>query len=101
MFVPALWYFEVANGLIVAVRRKLITYEDHLVAKTFFKSLRVSCDDQGIDQVFSETSNLSQTCGLSVYDASYLELALRRKLPLATRDEALKAAVKKCGVKLL
>ena len=44
---------------------------------------------------------LAEKYGLSVYDAVYLEAALRLNLPLASRDEALRAAAKRNGVKLL
>ena len=99
--VTALWYYEIANGLMVALRRKLIAPEDYSAGRAFFRALRVTRDDEGIDQALLETSALSQRFNLTVYDGSYLELAVRKCLPLATRDAALKAAAKKCGVEML
>ena len=46
---------------------------------------------------WSKTLALAESFGLSVYDAAYLELALRRGLPLATLDSALRVALKKAG----
>lgn len=101
LIVPSLWYYEVANGLVVGLRRKLLTQDNHAEALGFFDSLRITRDDEGVEKAFSIISTLSQRCGLTVYDASYLELGLRRKVPLATRDLALKAAARKCGVELV
>lgn len=58
-------------------------------------------DDEGCHLTFGTTSELAAEHGLSIYDAAYLELALRRKLPLASRDEALCKAAKDCRVKML
>jgi predicted nucleic acid-binding protein len=101
LVVPSLWYYEVANGLVVGLRRKLLTADNHAEALAFFNSLRITRDDEGVEKAFSISSTLSQRYGLTVYDASYLELALRRKIPLATRDVALQGAARKCGVELL
>ena len=101
LVVPSLWYYEVANGLVVGLRRRLLTADNHADALRFFKSLRLTRDDEGVEEAFSVTSTLSQRYGLTVYDASYLELALRRRIPFATRDVALQAAARKSGVELL
>jgi predicted nucleic acid-binding protein len=44
---------------------------------------------------------LARDTRLSIYDASYLELAQRRRLPLATRDRAMKLAAQRAGVSLV
>ena len=62
-------------------------------------ALQFTVDDEGTRQAFGKTSELAEKHGLTIYGATYLELALRRSLPLATRDEALKTAAKQCGVK--
>lgn len=99
--VPALWYFEVANGLLVAVRRKLISEADRLTGINSLHRLNVARDDEGADEAMLITSELAEGYGLTVYDAAYLELAKRKLLPLATRDKALRAAAQKSGVSLL
>jgi predicted nucleic acid-binding protein len=53
------------------------------------------------DQLLAEVSELAVEHGLSVYDAAYLELALRRQLPLASRDAVLGKAAKDCRLTLL
>lgn len=97
---PALWFLEVANGLLAAQRRKLLTASDRKVALEMLSRLRVSIDNDSGLAAFHKTSTLAEKHGLSVYDAAYLEVALRRRLPLGTRDAALRSAAKRCGVKV-
>ena len=99
--VPSLWFFEVANALVIATRRKLISAADRQAATAFYAGLRLESDDGGSERAMSATSDLALQYGLTVYDAAYLELARRRALPLATRDATLQAAAKKCKVELL
>jgi predicted nucleic acid-binding protein len=101
IYVPALWHLEIANALLVAVRRKLITEGQRAVGLTLLSQLRVIIDDETNRLAFSIVSELAARHSLSVYDAAYLELARRKSVPLATRDEPLKAAAKRSGVKLL
>ena len=60
-----------------------------------------SRDDEGPERAFTQLLPLCRTHQLTSYDALYLELALRRHLPLATLDESLRRAAKKLGIKLL
>lgn len=99
--VPALWHLEIANALLVAVRRKLMTETQREIGLALLSQLRVIVDDETSRLAFSTISELAAKQSLSVYDAAYLELARRKSLPLGTRDEPLKAAAKKSGVKLL
>jgi len=101
IYVPALWHLEIANTLLVFVRRKLIAEAQRGVGLTLFSQLRIIIDDETNRLAFSAISELAAKYSLSVYDSAYLELARRKSLPLATRDEALKAAAKKSGIKLL
>ena len=101
LVVPSLWFFEVANALVIAVRRKLISVGERETATALIAALRLETDHDGNERALSATSELAQKYGLTVYDAAYLELARRRSLPLATRDHALMSAAKKSGVKLL
>ena len=101
IYVPALWHLEIANTLLVFVRRKLIAESQRGVGLTLFSQLRIIIDDETNRLAFSAISELAAKYSLSVYDSAYLELARRKSLPLATRDEALKAAAKKSGIKLL
>ena len=96
--VPSLWFLEVANGLLVAQRRKRITAPERLLALERFLGLALTVDEDDTRNAFGRTSALAEQLGLSVYDAAYLELALRRNLPLVTRDRALRAAADRSGL---
>ena len=99
--VPSLWFLEVANGLLAAQRRKLLIAAERRKALEKLSALTFSVDEEGSRAAFQKTSNLAEKHGLSVYDAAYLEIALRRRLPLGSRDEALRKAAKRSGVTVL
>jgi len=90
------WPLEVANGLLQASRRKRISVADRLIACDFVIGLPVTVvDDQPtVPDLFS----LSDRDHLSVYDACYLALALRRGALVATSDGPLRRAAQRQGV---
>ena len=96
--VPALWFIEMANGLLVLQRRRRLTAAERRDALTTLAGLHLTVDDAGSQDAFGQTSALADKYGLSVYDATYLEVAIRRNLVLASRDASLRAAARKCGV---
>ena len=96
----ALWFLEVANGLLAAQRRKLLTASERKSALEMLSALRIAIDEDSGHAAFRKTSSLAEKYGLSVYDAAYLEVALRRQWPLGSRDSALRSAAKRCGVKI-
>ena len=98
--VPALWPLEVANALIVLVRRRKLTADERQAAFGWLRGLRVRVDHDMSALAFSRLSELSVTHQLSVYDAAYLELALRRRLVLGCKDAPLRAAAAHAGVRL-
>lgn len=98
--VPALWPLEVANALAVLERRGKLTAGERQIALGWLRGLRTRIDHEMAGLAFSRFSELAGTYRLSAYDAAYLELAHRRRLPLACKDEPLRAAAKKCGVAL-
>jgi predicted nucleic acid-binding protein len=98
--VPDLWHLEVANALIVGERRKRSTQANTVTWLGFFNSLPIAVDEETKTHAFGATLSLARDHGLSVYDAAYLELAMRRGLPLATLDEKLKTAAAAVGVPL-
>lgn len=98
--VPALWFLEVANGLLAVQRRGVITAAERELALERLSSLAFAIDEADARNAFGRTSALAEQYGLTVHDAAYLELALRRELPLATRDEALRSAAERSGVPL-
>lgn len=98
--VPSLWALETANALVVAERKRRITPAECGKFLDFLRRLDLAVDSQTSSQAFADTLYLARRHSLSVYDASYLELALRRAIPLATLDKALIAAARKAGVPL-
>ena len=94
---PRLWAYEVRNSVLMGVRRKRITSSE---AREFLESLRSLpirlTDPSSYDGVFA----LAEANGLTVYDAAYLDLALREKLALASLDDALCRAAAQKGVAL-
>ena len=98
--VPSLWFLETANALLVLERRKKLVKEERTKALARLRALNVTCDELGYTAVFGRVSELATKYGLSVYDACYLELSTRRKLPLASLDSALLSAASREGAKL-
>jgi len=100
-FAPAHWPLEVANGLLMAERRKRIAQADAAEALNAVLSLPIEVDSDTARHVSGATAALARQYGLAIYDAAYLELAMRRGATLATNDAALAKAAKKAGVALL
>ena len=98
--VPALWLLEVANALAVLVRRRKMTAAERDAALRWLRAVPVRVDHEGAMLAFSRLSELSSAHGLSIYDASYLELAQRKGLPLACKDDPLLKAALRLGVKI-
>lgn len=98
--VPALWTLEVANALVVLVRRNKLAEAERQAALGCLRSLPVKIDHETTSLGLTVLSELASEHALSVYDAAYLELSKRRKLPLACKDGALREAARKSGVKL-
>ncbi len=96
--VPSLWPLEVGNVLLIAERKKRITLEQRKKAIHTLVELPISVDMMTSDHAWLETMELAERYSLTLYDASYLELALRRSLPLATFDSSLKQAAQLAGV---
>ena len=101
LIVPTLWPFEIANSLLVLLRRKKILAPERVRALEALARLPFRVDDEGPRLALGRISALAADHGLSVCDGAYLELAVRRKLPLASRDDALCRAARTCRIKLL
>jgi predicted nucleic acid-binding protein len=98
--VPILWFYEVGNGLLMAYRRKRITFDQIDGFLTRLKALPIEAAQQVPSEIL-ELPALAQKHGLTNYDAAYLELALRLHLPLATADTELKRAALVTTVEIL
>jgi predicted nucleic acid-binding protein len=98
---PNLWPLEALNGLLMAERRKRVDSRTRRRLAGFLHALPVRLDPETAGQAWTATVQLAERHRLSVYDAAYLELAHRRKLPLATLDQDLIKAGKALGLTLL
>lgn len=98
--VPALWPMEVANALLVLVRRGKLEDEERRIGLGWLPGLALRIDHDAAALAFSRLSELAERHDLSIYDAAYLELAQRRKLALGCKDGALRKAAKRAGVRL-
>jgi predicted nucleic acid-binding protein len=99
--VPALWLWETGNVLIQAERRGRISSAAIRTFLGLLETLPISIDHPTTASAWHDTVALARAHGLTACDAAYLELALRRGLPLASRDKALQAAARLEGVPLL
>ncbi len=100
-WVPGLWRLEVANALEMAVRRGRVppSFRDTTLADLALLEIRTDPDTN--QHAWGATVQLAKRHRLTVYDAAYLELALRRGLALATLDEELRVAADAEGVEIL
>lgn len=97
-FVPVIWQLEVAQALMsLEHHARLATQESERFA-TLLGSLPISTEPQFQQRVFGSVLDLSREFNLSVFDATYLELAIRNSLPLATLQTQLRDAAMNSGV---
>jgi predicted nucleic acid-binding protein len=86
VLVPPLFWYEVMNGLLMAVRRGRISSEDLRAIEADFYRLPLSPDQTPSAFIRQRIRELALGHHLTFYDASYLELALRYTVPLLTMD---------------
>jgi len=98
---PALWRLEVLNAMQVAIRRKRISKEERDIMLGNLGQMPIHIDDATPDHAWTTILQLSDDHALTAYDASYLELAIRRRLPLATLDRQLADAARASGIEVL
>ena len=99
-WVPEIFTLEIANTLLVAERRNRMISTQTASAIHLIESLPVFIDSQTSASALGAILNLGREQGLASYDAAYLELAIRLKLPLVTLDERLAKAATRCCVLL-
>ncbi len=98
--VPALWRLEVANATLIGERRKRLDEAGGSRFLILLNGLPIAVDGETATRAWADTRSLARAHNLSVYDATYLELAVRLGLPLAALDGKLKAAALAVGVRL-
>lgn len=95
--VPALWPTETANALLAATRRKRIGREEWSRLRMQLNALPIDVDPVSTARTWGPVLDLAAVHDLTVYDATYLELAMRSGFPLATLDRALRIAAQAEG----
>jgi predicted nucleic acid-binding protein len=99
--VPVMWRYEVSAVLAKAQKTGIIAKRK---ADTFLEQLQklnITMDGESAERILTDVHRLAVTYRLTSYDAAYLELAVRRKLPLATLDAELLNACKLSGETVL
>ncbi len=99
--VPAHWSLEVVNVLVMAERRKRITPADATTFLDLLSALDIQTDPETATRAFDHLPPLCRGHRLSSYDAAYLDLALQRRLPLASLDDDLRQAAHGLGIQVL
>ena len=98
--VPSLWHLELANALALAERKRRITPARSSEFTALVAALPIVTDAETSTRALNTVLDLARRERLSAYDASYLELAMRRGVPLATTDRELARAARRAGVVL-
>jgi predicted nucleic acid-binding protein len=99
-WVPALWWYEIANALTSAQRRKRLAEGDRNRLTELFRMLPIQTDTVPDAEANYRFQSLATEHALSAYDAAYLELAQRRGIGLATLDQHLRSACVRAGIHL-
>ena len=96
-----LWPLEALNGLLVAERRGRLDADRRRLLAGFLSALPIKLDEETAGHVWTDISHLAERFGLSSYDAAYLELAQRHRLPLASLDRDLRIAAEALNILVL
>ena len=99
--VPSIWPLEVGNVLLVAERKKRLSKADSTRFIVLLTGLPIIIEQEPPERMMKDILALAREHQLSTYDASYLDLAMRKGLPIATLDNKLKAAAKRSQVPIL
>ena len=99
--VPVLWRYEVSAVLARAQIRNLLPAQKVAEFLEDLATVNITVDMDSVQRVLTDVHAMAVRYRLTTYDASYLELALRRGLPLATLDAELRAACQAAGVTVL
>lgn len=99
--VPPVWPLEIGNVLLIAVKRGRLTAKDVSQLVTELRALPLEIDAASTERALEDTLALARKHDLTTYDASYLEIAKRRDMPLATLDTKLRKACLSAKITLL
>lgn len=95
--VPGIWALEAANVIVKAQAKMLVTEARATAFIGLLNDMRIRVDPSTAERALGDTLQLARRFKLSTYDASYLELALREGLPLATLDADLREVMLQTG----
>ena len=99
--VPSICPLELANALLVAERKKRLSKADSARFVTLLTELPIMIEQEPPERMLKDILTLAREYQISSYDASYLDLAMRKGLPIATLDNELIAAAKLIQVPIL
>lgn len=99
--VPALWFLEVVHVLVLAEKRGRIAAADAAGFLQLLTALDIQTDHETSARAFDHLPSLCRGHGLTSYDAAYLELAVRRRLPLASLNDDLRQAATALGIQVV
>jgi predicted nucleic acid-binding protein len=100
-FVPSIWTFEVVNVLLVAERKKRLSKADSVRFITLLSQLPIIVEYERPERMMADLLALARANNLSSYDASYLDLSMRKGIPIATLDTRLIEAAKMANVSMV
>ncbi len=100
-FVPSIWPLEVVNLLLVAERKKRLSEADSVRFITLLSQLPIIVEHERPERMMKDLLALGRSNNLSSYDASYLDLSMRKGIPIATLDTRLITASKKTNIPIL
>ena len=98
---PGVWPLEIANVISRAESMGQIEETRSAHFLEIIREMNIATESIAQDVSFGSVLHLARVYKLSSYDASYLELAMRYSIPLATLDKDLITAMKKVGVSRL
>jgi predicted nucleic acid-binding protein len=99
--VPSIWPLEVGNVLLVAERKKRLSRADSTRFIALLFELPITVDQEPPERMIKEIFALAREHKLSTYDASYLDLAMKKGIPIATLDNHLITAAKRSNVSIM
>jgi len=99
--VPAIWPLEVGNVLLVAERRGQLSEADSSRFLSMLANLPIQSEIETRQRAMSDILFLAREYKLSTYDASYLDLAMREGVPLASLNKGLRRVATQCQVSLV
>lgn len=100
-YVPVIWPLEVVNVLLTAERRNRIRQADSVRFLTLLLQLPIIVEDNRPEKLMGELVALGRAKNLSSYDASYLDLAMRKDCSIATLDRKIIEAARDVEIAVL